>query len=125
MGAFSVYMILEFSSSLLMSLLMSLIFTANVVYHVTVVELYLLQLVLVGTILETTVFIFEVPTGVLADVENRRLSVIIGYALMGLGFIVEGSFPFFRRCSRCMPSLSVEEEGTDTSSNELLVSESE
>ncbi len=90
-GAFSVYMILEFSSSLFMSL----IFTANIVYHVTVVGLNPLQLVLVGTILETTVFIFEVPTGVLADVKSRRLSVVIGYALMGLGFIVEGSFPFF------------------------------
>ncbi len=50
---------------------------------------------LVGTILEATVFIFEIPTGVLADVKSRRLSVIIGYVLMGLGFIVEGSLPFF------------------------------
>lgn len=39
-------------------------------------------------------FIFEIPTGVLADVKSWRLSVIIGYVLIGLGFIIEGSFPF-------------------------------
>lgn len=77
------------------SLFMSLIFTVNVVYHVTVVQLTPLQLVLVGTILETAVFLFEIPTGVLADVKSRRLSVIIGYAIMGTGFIIEGSFPAF------------------------------
>lgn len=88
---FVVYMILEFSSSLLFSL----IFTVNLIYHVTVVQLSPMQLVLVGTILEATVFLFEVPTGVLADVKSRRLSVIMGYVLMGVGFIVEGSLPFF------------------------------
>ena len=63
MSAFTVYMILESSSSLFISL----IFTVNLVYHLTVVELNPLQLVLIGTILEATVFIFEIPTGVLAD----------------------------------------------------------
>jgi DHA3 family tetracycline resistance protein-like MFS transporter len=91
LGAFTVYVILEFSASLFFSL----IFTVNMIYHVTVVELTPFQLVLIGTILEGTVFLFEVPTGVLADVKSRRLSVIIGYVLMGLGFIVESSFPVF------------------------------
>ena len=90
-GPFTVYVILRFCASLLFSL----IFTVNLIYHVTIVGLTPLQLVLVGTILEATVFIFEVPTGVVADVKSRRLSVIIGYALMGLGFSVEGSVPFF------------------------------
>lgn len=84
-------MVLEFSSSLLYSL----VFTVNMLYQVTVVDLSPLQLVLVGTILEATIFIFEIPTGVLADVKSRRLSVILGYVLIGLGFLVEGSFPFF------------------------------
>lgn len=35
------------------------------------------------------------PTGVIADVYSRRLSIIIGMFVMGLGFVVEGSFPFF------------------------------
>ena len=88
---FTLYVILELCSSLFFSL----IFTVNMLYQVTVVQLTPLQLVLVGTILETTVFLFEIPTGVLADVKSRRLSIIIGYALIGLGFIVEGSLPFF------------------------------
>jgi DHA3 family tetracycline resistance protein-like MFS transporter len=36
-----------------------------------------------------------VPTGIVADVYSRRLSIIIGYILMGLGFLVEGFFPSF------------------------------
>ena len=91
MNPFTVYLILEFCASLLFSA----IFTVNMLYQVTVVELSPLQLVLVGTTLEATVFLFEIPTGVLADVKSRRLSIIIGYAVMGAGFVVEGSFPFF------------------------------
>jgi DHA3 family tetracycline resistance protein-like MFS transporter len=91
MNPFTVYLILEFCASLLFSL----IFTVSQLYYVTVVGLTPLQLVLTGTILEATVFLFEIPTGVLADVKSRRLSVIIGYALMGIGFVVEGSFAFF------------------------------
>jgi DHA3 family tetracycline resistance protein-like MFS transporter len=91
MNPFIVYLILEFCASLLFSA----IFTVNMLYQVTVVELSPLQLVLVGTTLEATVFLFEIPTGVLADVKSRRLSIIIGYAVMGAGFVVEGSFPFF------------------------------
>ncbi len=91
MNPFTIYLILEFSASFLFTL----IFTVSQLYYVTVVQLTPLQLVLVGTILEGTVFLFEVPTGVLADVKSRRLSVIIGYALMGVGFMVEGSFPLF------------------------------
>jgi DHA3 family tetracycline resistance protein-like MFS transporter len=91
LSPFTIYLVLEFCSTLFFSL----IFTVNMVYQVTVVDLTPLQLVLVGTILETTVFIFEIPTGVLADVKSRRLSVIIGYVLMGLGFIIEGSLSVF------------------------------
>lgn len=91
MNPFTVYLVLEFSASFLFTL----IFTVSQLYFVTVVGLTPLQLVLAGTILEATVFLFEIPTGVLADVKSRRLSIIIGYALMGVGFIVEGSFPLF------------------------------
>jgi DHA3 family tetracycline resistance protein-like MFS transporter len=91
MNPFRVYLILEFSASLLFSL----IFTVSQLYYVTVVRLSPFQLVLMGTILEATVFLFEIPTGILADVKSRRLSIIIGYALMGVGFIAEGLFPFF------------------------------
>ena len=91
LSPFAVYLTLSFCSSFLFST----IFTVNMLYQVTVVELTPLQLVLVGTILESSVFVFEVPTGVLADVKSRRLSVLIGYVVMGLGFLVEGSFAVF------------------------------
>jgi Major Facilitator Superfamily. len=53
------------------------------------------QLVLVGTVLELTAFIAEVPTGIIADVYSRRLSIIIGYVVVGIGLMLEGSIPQF------------------------------
>jgi DHA3 family tetracycline resistance protein-like MFS transporter len=77
------------------SVAFALIFTVDMVYQVQVVGLTPLQLVLVGTTLEVTIFLFEVPTGVVADVYSRRLSILIGLALIGLGFILQGSIPTF------------------------------
>jgi len=91
MSPFTVYLILQAGAALIFSL----IFTVSQLYYVTIVRMNPLQLVLAGTILEATVFLFEVPTGVLADVKSRRLSVIIGYALIGVGFVVEGTLPHF------------------------------
>ncbi len=48
-----------------------------------------LSLVLVGTALELSTFLFEIPTGVVADLYSRRRSVIIGYTVVGLGFLAE------------------------------------
>jgi DHA3 family tetracycline resistance protein-like MFS transporter len=69
----------------------------------TVVNVYLatyvtddpFQLVFIWTVFMTTTLLFEIPTGVVADVYSRRLSVIIGFALVGVGSIVEGSFQIF------------------------------
>jgi DHA3 family tetracycline resistance protein-like MFS transporter len=72
-----------------------LIFTTYVIYRVDVVGLDPLQLVLLGTALETTIFLFEVPTGVVADLVSRRLSTIIGVFLVGLGWAIEGVAPLF------------------------------
>jgi DHA3 family tetracycline resistance protein-like MFS transporter len=90
-NAYTVYLFLEFT----MALLFTMIFTVGAVYQVTTVGLNALQLVLVGTTLEVSAFLFEVPTGVVADVYSRRLSVIIGMFVLGVGFVVEGSFPSF------------------------------
>lgn len=76
-------------------LLFGMIFTASTVYQVQTVGLSALQLVLVGTTVELTAFLFEVPTGVVADVYSRRLSIIIGVALNGVAFLLEGSFAHF------------------------------
>lgn len=77
------------------ALFFALIVTVNLVYQVEVAKLTPLQLVLVGTGLETVCFICQVPTGVLADVYSRRLAVIIGTLIIGIGFVIEGSFPHF------------------------------
>ena len=74
---------------------LTLVFTVNLVYQAQQVGLNALQLVLVGTTLELTAFLFEIPTGAVADVHSRRLSVILGFALLGAGFVVEGGLPFF------------------------------
>lgn len=67
--------------------------TVSSVYRIEEAGLNPFELVLVGTALEAAAFLFEVPTGVVADTISRRLSVIIGFALVGLGFMLEGSFP--------------------------------
>ena len=72
-----------------------MVFVTNSLYQVTIAGLTPLQLVLIGTTLEVSAFVFEVPTGIVADVYSRRLSIIIGYVLTGLGFLVEGLFPVF------------------------------
>ena len=76
--------------SLTNSLLFSMIFTMYNLYVVTVAHLDPLQLVLLGTALEATVFICEVPTGIVADVYSRRLSIIIGNFIVGAGWLLLG-----------------------------------
>ena len=86
-----VYLFIQFSASVFFSMM----FVVTSLYEATVAGLTPVQLILVGTTLEISAFVFEVPTGIVADVYSRRLSIIIGYILMGLGFLVEGFFPFF------------------------------
>ncbi|MCY3796695.1 MAG: MFS transporter [Chloroflexi bacterium] len=73
----------------------TLAYTVHLVYQVKQVGLNPLQLVLVGTTLELTALLTEIPTGVVADVYSRRLSVIVGFLLLGFGLILEGSLPVF------------------------------
>lgn len=86
-----VYLFIEFSASMFFSMM----FVATSLYEATVAGLTPVQLILVGTTLEISAFLFEVPTGIVADVYSRRLSIIIGYVLMGIGFLIEGFFPTF------------------------------
>lgn len=67
--------------------------TAYVIYRVDVVGMDALQLVLAGTALEASVFLFEVPTGIVADIVSRRLSTIVGVFITGLAILVEGLAP--------------------------------
>jgi DHA3 family tetracycline resistance protein-like MFS transporter len=66
----------------------SLTFTVAAVYFVTELHLSPLQLVLTGTAMELAIFVFEVPTGIVADVYSRRLSIVVGTAIMGLSFVL-------------------------------------
>jgi len=86
-----VYLFIEFSASMFFSMM----FVVTSLYEATVAGLTPVQLILVGTTLELSAFVFEVPTGIVADVYSRRLSIIIGYIIMGIGFLLEGFFPFF------------------------------
>lgn len=52
-------------------------------YLVSVLHLSPLQLVLMGTVMEASIFLCEFPTGVVADTYSRRLSLVIGYVGMG------------------------------------------
>ncbi len=69
-------------------------FTVMMVFQVTEVGLNPLQLVLLGTTLEVTALLFEVPTGVVADMYSRRLSVIIGVFIIGVGMAMQASPTF-------------------------------
>ena len=64
------------------------------VYYVRVVGLGPLELVLLGTVVEIAGLVCEVPTGIVADLYSRRLSVIIGIVAVGACFVVQGLLPF-------------------------------
>jgi len=87
----SVYYIIEGATALAYATM----FTSMTVYLVQTVMLDPLQLVLIGTVLEGSILVFEVPTGVMADTFSRRLSVIIGTLISGIGFIFMGAVPAF------------------------------
>ena len=77
------------------SFLAALSFTLSAVYYVRDAGLNPLQMVLVGTTLELACFLFEIPTGIVADLYSRRLSIIIGFVLIGAGFLLQGLVPAF------------------------------
>src|SRR5438067_2958656 len=60
------------------------------VYLVRELHFSPLQLVLMGTAMEAAVFLFEVPTGIVADTYSRRLSLIIGYLGTGAAWAAVG-----------------------------------
>lgn len=64
--------------------------TIFAVYLIVEVGLNPLELVLLGTVLEGTVLVFEVPTGFVADAIGRRISIIVGVALSGVAIAALG-----------------------------------
>lgn len=74
------------------SFAMALGWTLAPVYFVQEVGMSPLELVLVGTAMEIAYFLFEVPTGVVADTYSRRGSVIVAQFIMGASFVLTGLF---------------------------------
>ena len=70
-------------------------FVVTAVYFVRVVHMSPLQLVLVGTVMEAAVFVFEIPTGAFADTYGRRLSVIISFLIQGVAVVLVGAVASF------------------------------
>src|SRR5579862_1100940 len=90
-NAYSVYLFIECAYALFNGVYSTMV----VVYRVQAAHLNPLQLVLVGTMLEGTIFLCQVPTGALADTFSRRRSVIIGMLLTGVGILLQGAFIYF------------------------------
>jgi MFS transporter, DHA3 family, tetracycline resistance protein len=87
----SVYMLMNVG----VSFLFTVVSVTNLVYQIEVAHLDPLRLLLVGSVLELTCLVFQVPTGLVADAFSRRWTVASGYALVGAGFIFEGLVPRF------------------------------
>jgi MFS transporter, DHA3 family, tetracycline resistance protein len=84
------------ASSCASGLLWAMFTTVYALYVIRVVGLNPLELVLMGTALEATYFLFEVPTGIVADVVSRKLSIVVGWVISGVAIATLGfvhSFP--------------------------------
>ena len=83
----AVYVIYRFG----MAFLLATAHTVAALYRIQQAGLDPLQLALVGTMLEITVTLCEVPTGIVADLYGRRASILAGLVLIGAGLLVEGA----------------------------------
>jgi MFS family permease len=77
------------------ALLLSIAYTIYGLYAVKVATLSLLELTLVGTIMELAIFLTEVPAGMVADIYSRPLSVTLGLCLISTGIALIGAVPTF------------------------------
>lgn len=86
MNATQLYLIMRFITALANATM----FTTYAVFYIATLGLSPLELLLVGTVLELTVVLFEGITGVVADTYSRRLSIIVGMVVIGSGFALQG-----------------------------------
>jgi DHA3 family tetracycline resistance protein-like MFS transporter len=68
----------------------SLFVTVVFVYRATHITSDPFQLTLIEVVFTITLILSEIPTGLIADVFSRRLSVIIGFVLTGVAAILQG-----------------------------------
>jgi DHA3 family tetracycline resistance protein-like MFS transporter len=88
---YRLYLILECG----MSFLLGISYATITVYWVISGRLNPLQLLLLGTALELSYFLLQLPTGVLADLVSRRLCTLAGLFIVGLAQIMQGLSPSF------------------------------
>lgn len=81
-------------SNATLSLGSNIMFTLAAIYHITFFGMSPLQLVLIGTAHQITVLLCEIPTGLIADLRSRRLSVILGVLIIGLASLLIGGIPW-------------------------------
>jgi len=72
-----------------------LIFTSIWVLYYTVMGLSLVEVSLIYIVITIANIVLEIPTGVLADVYSRRLSVIVGGVFIGITYVTMGICPTF------------------------------
>ena len=77
------------------ALLHALAFTLMLVFQVQVAGLTPFQLVIMGTAMEVTLLLFEIPTGAVADLYSRRRSVLIGTTIIAVSLLLQGGWPSF------------------------------
>ena len=77
----------------LWGLIAALSWVTTPVYLVRDLSLDPLQLVLAGTALEVAYSVLEVPTGIVADLVSRRLSLVVAGLVMGTGMLVVALLP--------------------------------
>ena len=82
-GAAKVYYGLE-----LFTAMPAFVFTA--VHLVRDLHMTPLQLVLMGTVMEATIFVSEIPTGILADTYSRRASIVVSLLIQGAAIVLVG-----------------------------------
>jgi MFS transporter, DHA3 family, tetracycline resistance protein len=89
--AYPLYLILQCGTSFLLGISYATI----TVYWVVSGRLNPLELLLLGTALELSYFVLQLPTGVLADLVSRRLCTLAGLFIVGLALIIESLSPAF------------------------------
>ncbi len=58
---------------------------------VTEVQLEPFQLVLLGTVMELSILLFEIPTGIVADLYSRKWSVAISFVIVGAAYALSAN----------------------------------
>jgi len=84
MSPYRLYLILSSGTAFLSGIS----FATVTVYWVTVGRLNPLELLLLGTALELSYFVFQLPTGVLADLVSRRICVLTGLFIVGVAQVM-------------------------------------